>query len=137
MSRLSEALLEVEAAAGTLHRRDGDVLRLADAVNIPPTVVDVIDHIPAGRGMAGMAWETGQPVTTCNLPEDPSGVIRPGARAVNAKAAIAIPVRDVRDDVYAVVGFAFGDERTLTNEDLTRLTQLAERVATGQAGSET
>jgi hypothetical protein len=96
--------------SGTVHLTDGDVLRLAAAVNIPDKVQEVTRVIPRGRGMAGLAWERGKPVSTCNLKEDTTGDVRPGAKAVDAKAAVAFPVGT---PVRAVVGIAWHDERDL------------------------
>ena len=75
--------------------------------------------------MAGLAWERGCPVQTCNLQTDTTGDVRPGARAVDARAAVALPVYDGAGALRAVVGFAFVDERTLDPETLEALSQLA------------
>src|SRR6266853_603820 len=82
------------AAAGTVHLHTEGGLRLAAAVNIPPPVRQAVQWVPSGKGMAGLALERGEPVQTCNLQEDRSGAVKPGARAVNAQAAVALPVRD-------------------------------------------
>ena len=42
--------------------------------------------------MAGLAWLRGEPVSTCDLATDATGDVRPGARAVAAQAAVAVPV---------------------------------------------
>ena len=68
--------------------------------------------------MAGLAWERNQPVATCNLKTDVSGDVRPGAKAVDAQAALAIPVRDEQGEVRAVVGIAFMGEREFSDEQL-------------------
>lgn len=104
--------------AGTVHLRDGDVLRLSSSVNIPPPVVKVTETIPKGKGMAGLAWERDQVVSTCNLKEDKSGDVRPGAKAVDAQAALAIPVRDASGSLRAVVGIAFLGERDFSSKEL-------------------
>jgi len=98
------------AASGTVHVVDGDHLRLVAAVNIPPPVRAVTAQIPLGKGMAGLAWQRGTPVSTCNLQEDTTGDVRPGAKAVGARAAVAFPVGE---PVRAVVGIAWMDERDL------------------------
>ncbi len=71
--------------------------------------------------MAGLALERDEPVTTCNLKEDASGAVKPGARAVNARAAVAFPVHDETGAIGAVVGIAFPDERTLGSDELRAL----------------
>jgi len=104
--------------AGTVHRLEGEVLKLASAVNIPPPVVKVTEIIPKGKGMAGLAWERDRPVATCNLKDDKSGDVRPGAKAVDAQAAVAIPVRAEGGSLRAVVGIAFLGEREFSEQEL-------------------
>jgi hypothetical protein len=72
--------------------------------------------------MAGLALERNAPVSTCNLKTDATGDVRPGARAVDAKAAVALPVRDSSGEVQAVVGIAYPDERDLSDAHLAELT---------------
>jgi len=107
------------ASSGTVHLVRDDALQLAAAVNIPQKVQNVTRVIPRGRGMAGLAWERGQPVSTCNLQEDTTGDVRPGAKAVDAKAAVAFPVGS---PVRAVVGIAWHEERDLDDATLAAVT---------------
>lgn len=104
--------------AGTVHFRQGDTLKLASWVNIPPPVVKVTETIPKGKGMAGLAWERGKVVATCDLKNDDSGDVRPGAKAVDAQAALAIPVHTAAGDLRAVVGIAFLNERDFSEQEL-------------------
>jgi hypothetical protein len=60
--------------------------------------------------MAGVAQVKKKPVQTCNLQTDDTGNIKPGAKAVGAQAAIAVPVLDDGGDVRAVVGIAWNHE---------------------------
>jgi hypothetical protein len=60
--------------------------------------------------MAGIAQVKREPVQTCNLQTDETGNIKPGARAVDARAAIALPVLDDAGAVRAVVGIAWNHE---------------------------
>jgi hypothetical protein len=104
-----------------VHLHENGGLRLAAAVNIPPPVQQAVAWVPNGKGMAGLALERGEPVQTCNLKEDESGAVKPGAKAVNAKAAAAFPVRDASGTILAVVGVAFNDEREIAGAELARL----------------
>jgi L-methionine (R)-S-oxide reductase len=104
--------------AGTVHLLQGDLLRLSSSINIPPPVVKVTETIPRGKGMAGLAWERDQIVSTCNLKTDSSGDVRPGAKAVDAQAALAIPVRGAAGGLLAVVGIAFLGERDFSEAEL-------------------
>lgn len=104
--------------AGSVHLRQGDTLVLKASFNLPPPVVAATRTIPKGKGMAGLAWERERPVTTCNLKTDETGDVRPGAKAVNAQAAVAVPVRDAQGEIRAVVGIAFSGERDFTEAEL-------------------
>ena len=113
------------ALAGTVHTvRDG-ALAMSAAVNIPPKVIELTRTIPRGKGMAGLAWERDRAVATCNLKSDASGDVRPGAKAVDAQAALAIPVRDAAGNVRAVVGIAFAAERDFSELELEAFEQAA------------
>ena len=82
-------------------------------MNIPPKVIEVVSWVPSGKGMAGLALQRGESIQTCNPKEDRSGAVKPGAKAVNAQAAIALPVRNPSGEIVAVVGAAFADEREI------------------------
>jgi L-methionine (R)-S-oxide reductase len=106
------------AVAGTVHVVRGDHLAIAAAVNIPQKVQEVTAMIPMGKGMAGLAWQRDRPIQTCNLQDDVSGDVRPGARAVDARAAVALPVHDGAGTIRAVVGLAWMHERTLPDDEV-------------------
>ena len=110
-----------EAVAGTVHVVRDDLLHITAVHNIPPKVQEITARIPLGKGMAGLAWEQNRPIQTCNLKEDDSGAVKPGARAVDGKAAVALPVRGDDGAVRAVVGLAWPDERELTDGELAKL----------------
>lgn len=115
---LAEYLRTVGAVAGSVHFVEGVGLRLAGAVNLPEKVQAVVEWVPRGKGMAGQALERGEPVFTCNLKEDSSGALRPGAKAVDAQAGVAMPVRNGSNVIVAIVGFAFAEQRDFTKADL-------------------
>jgi L-methionine (R)-S-oxide reductase len=121
-----ESLLErIGAIAGTVHEQRGDDLFLTAAQNIPPPVVAIVAHVAHGKGMAGVAQVKKQPVQTCNLQTDDSGTIKPGAKAVGAQAAIALPVLREDGEVRAVVGVAWDHEGELGPEFEQSMMQLA------------
>jgi L-methionine (R)-S-oxide reductase len=113
---LRELLGRHGAIAGTVHVVRGELLELAAAHNIPPKVQEITAKIPLGKGMAGLAWQHDKPISTCNLKEDASGAVKPGAKAVDGKAAVALPVHQPSGGVRAVVGLAWADERDLSDE---------------------
>jgi L-methionine (R)-S-oxide reductase len=104
------------AVAGTVHVVRGDILEITAAHNIPPKVQEVTAKIPLGKGMAGLAWQHDKPISTCNLKADATGAVKPGAKAVDGKAAIALPVHESSGGVRAVVGLAWADERDLADD---------------------
>src|SRR5947209_17895299 len=103
---LASTVSKMNGVAGTVHIVEGDGLRLLAAVNIPAAVQHAVEYVPRGKGMAGIELHSGQPVQTCNLADDTTGNVKPGAKAVSARAAVAMPVRDASGTVVAVVGIA-------------------------------
>lgn len=98
---------EHEGVAGSVHVDRGGDLYLTAAKNLPPPVVAAVTHVAHGKGMAGVAQTSRLPTQTCNLQTDDTGRIKPGARAVSAQAAIALPVIDAGGSLVAVVGIAY------------------------------
>jgi len=112
--------------AGTVHTRsDEATLALAAAVNIPPKVQEIVARIPRGKGMAGLAFEHDEPISSCNIKDDKTGNVRPGAKAVDAQAAVALPVHDTGGGIRAVVGIAYAAQRELTQSELATLGEAA------------
>lgn len=127
-SWLESFAAEHGAAAGTVHVRRGEDLELAAALNIPPPVLNAVRLVPHGKGMAGLAQVRKAPVQTCNLKEDDTGRIKPGAKAVDARAAVALPVLDAAGQVRAVVGIAFMEEGEIPSEREQALLAAASRL---------
>lgn len=131
---LQEFLAAQGGVAGTVHRhiqseqRTG--LELVAAINIPPKVQEIVDWVPPGKGMAGQALVQGIPVQTCNLKDDSSGAVRPGAKAVDAEAAVALPVKTDGGRIEAVVGIAYNHQRSFAAEELSQLQQAASTLLT-------
>jgi hypothetical protein len=112
--------------AGTVHLvTSPDELSLAAAVRIPEPVKQIVAKVPRGKGMAGLALERDEPISTCNIKTDATGQVRPGARAVDARAGVALPVHDAAGQVRAVVGVAFTDEKALSEGELAELARSA------------
>jgi hypothetical protein len=128
---LQAVLEQLKATSGTVHVHENGGLRLAAAVNIPPAVRQIVAWVPNGKGMAGLALQRREPVQTCNLQEDKSGAVKPGAKAVDAQAAVALPVLNSEGDVRAVVGVAFAEEREFTAADLEELTKAVSGLPEG------
>lgn len=117
-----------DGVAGTVHVQiDGD-LELTAAANIPPRLLEIVRHVPHGKGMAGAAQVARRPVQTCNLQTDADGPFNPAAREAGGAAAVAIPVV-VDDVVRAVVGITFAHEGDLPDELIAQLQADATAVA--------
>ena len=122
---LESVVAELDAIAGTVHVQRGEDLYLTAAHNIPPHVIAIVAHVPHGKGMAGVAQVKKQPVQTCNLQTDQTGNIKPGAKAVDAQAAIALPVLDEAGTIRAVVGIAWNKEGEIGEDEEQALMKLA------------
>ena len=122
---LESFIRQHDGIAGTVHVQRGEDLYLTAAHNLPPKVVAIVAHVPRGKGMAGLAQVRQQPVQTCNLQTDETGNIRPGAKAVDAQAAVALPVLDYLGMVRAVVGIAWRKERAIEAAEEQAIMELA------------
>ena len=122
---LESFIAQHDGVAGTVHVQRGEDLYLTAAHNIPPKVVAIVAHVPHGKGMAGMAQLKKQPVQTCNLQTDETGNIKPGAKAVDAQAAVALPVLDDTGALRAVVGIAWSKEGEIGSNEEQLLMKLA------------
>ena len=119
-----------DAIAGTVHLVKGDVLVITAAVNIPQKVQDLTATIPLGKGMAGLAWQHDKPIQTCNLKNDTTGAVKPGAKAVDAKAAVALPIHDPSGTIRAVIGLAWMHDHELSTELLATISADAASLGT-------
>lgn len=122
---LESLIAQLGGIAGTVHVQRGDDLYLTAAHKIPSNVIAIVAHVPHGKGMAGVAQVKKEPVQTCNLQTDETGNIKPGAKAVNAQAAIALPVFDAVGAVRAVVGIAWSHEAEIGAAEQQTMMELA------------
>jgi GAF domain-containing protein len=136
IARALDAILAATGTtSGTVHLLDdsGASMRLVVAKEIPPPVLEKIRTIPVGKGMAGVAVEKKQPVTTCNLQQDDAGgVIRQGARATGVQGALALPLleRDGKDErAIGALGVATKEPRDFTREEIDRLLEIGRAIA--------
>ena len=129
--RLTIAELGMES--GTVHLRgDDDLLHLRAAQGIPEPVLPMIQRIPVGKGMAGLAVERAEPVTACNIQTDDSGDVRPGAKATEMQGVIVVPVLSA-DRAIGAFGVAMRAEREFSAEERELLMRVGRAVA-GHAG---
>lgn len=128
---LEAAIAAFGAESGTVHRvGDGGMLHLTAIVGLyPPPVMDAIRTIPVGKGLAGLAAQRLEPVTVCNLQDDASGQVRPGARATGMEGAITVPCIDDGGTLRAVLGIANRSARTFTSDEVSGLLDRARAIA--------
>ena len=131
---LAGILAYVGADSGTIHVMGADAhLHLKSAsAGIPEPVRRIVETVPIGKGMAGLAAERRAPVSICNIQTDQTGDVRPGARATGLEGAIALPMlRGASGDgeVAGVLGVANREPRTFTAEETAQLLAIGRTLA--------
>ncbi|MGA7324618.1 MAG: GAF domain-containing protein [Rhodomicrobium sp.] len=120
------------ADSGTIHvlGEDGLLHLLAIRGEFPESVLAAIRVIPPGKGMAGLAFQRGEPVDSCNIQTDTSGDVRTGARATGLGGAIVVPIFQ-RGDIIGTLGIASRAERTFNEMEISLL-MAAARMMSGR-----
>jgi signal transduction protein with GAF and PtsI domain len=114
---LAAVIAHFKAESGTVHLMGADGnLHLKASQGIPEVVLERVQVVPVGKGMAGLAAARKKPVTVCNIQTDTSGDVRPGAKLTGMEGAIASPMF-AGDKVVGVLGVANRGERTFTPEE--------------------
>jgi L-methionine (R)-S-oxide reductase len=137
-TKLNEALADIVrsfgADTGTLHLIEADGLLHLKAYSgrFPPPVLAVIQKIPVGKGMAGLAVERAEPVDACNIQTDTSGDVRPGAKATGMEGAIVVPIFD-GTRVVGALGIANQNERTFSDAEKDALIEAGRALAARQS----
>ena len=127
---LDLALRHFRVDTGTIHELGSDeLLHLkAWAGSIPEHLLTVIQTIPVGKGVAGLAVERKEPVNLCNLQSDASGAARPQARDTGVKGSICVPVMSGERAVGAL-GIATIEEREFSQQDVELLLEVGRVLA--------
>lgn len=118
---LRDVLEEFDCASGTLHRAEGDELKLVAQKGIPDFVLAKIETVPIGKGMAGLAAERREPVQVCNLQTDDSDVAEPGARETMMEGAIVAPIKRSDGTLKGTIGIAKPEPYEFTPAERDRL----------------
>jgi len=129
-STLQEVIERFGCTSGTVHRFDGETLTLVTAENVPEEVLDRIETIPIGKGMAGLAAERHEPVATCDLQVDEDGVAESGARATGLKGTIAVPMWSEDGELVGVLGVGKPEEYEFSTAEREELLDVARGIAT-------
>ncbi|MBV8203330.1 MAG: GAF domain-containing protein [Acidobacteria bacterium] len=131
-ARLEDIALRFGAETASLHLLDETgVLVLAAQVGLPPHIVEIVSRVPMGKGMAGLAAQRNEPVSTCNIQTDDSGDVPRGARSTGVNGAIVVPVRDPEGHVRGALGIGVYRPYEYTPEETARLLAEAARFAGG------
>lgn len=128
---LISILAQFGCQTGTLHRLDPETQRLVLLAQqgIPDFLLDKIDQIPVGKGIAGCAAQRGEPVQMCNLQTDASGVARPDAKQTKVEGALAVPIFDAAGAVVGVLGIGKMQPYEFTDQETQSLGEVAAGLA--------
>jgi signal transduction protein with GAF and PtsI domain len=126
---LDQLLSTFGCAVGTLHRLDGDsgMLRLCVQRGLPEALLERVQLIPIGKGMAGLAAERRVPVQVCNLQTDTSGAAKPAAKETGMQGSCAVPML-LADRLCGVLGVAKSVACDFSEAEITALLQIARSV---------
>ncbi len=113
------------ADTGTVHLIEDGVLVLKAHVGVPPPVVQIVAVVPIGKGMAGLAAERNEPVSSCNIQADRSGDVRPGAAATGVGGAIVVPIRDAEGHAVGALGIGVRAQHDYSEDETARLLEEA------------
>ena len=127
---LDDTIVQFHADSGTVHLlgEDGLLHLRAASKSIPEPVLKIVERIPVGKGMAGLAVERAEPVSACNIQTTSGGDVRPGAKATGMEGAIVVPVMKGERAVGAF-GIANRTERTFTADEIAKLKEIADTLA--------
>lgn len=92
------------ADTGTIHLIEDGVLTLKAHAGLPSEIVQIVSRVPIGKGMAGLAAERNEPVSTCNIQADRTGDVQPGAKQTGVSGAVVVPIRDGNGRVVGTLG---------------------------------
>lgn len=117
------------ADTGTIHLIEDGILILKAHAGVPLPVVEIVARVPIGKGMAGLAVERNEPVSSCNIQTDQTGSVRAGARETGVSGAIVVPIRDQAGKAMGALGIGVRRQYEYSADEVARLLQEAARLA--------
>lgn len=120
-SALEEIIRRFQADTGTVHVLEDGVLVLKAHHGIPPHIVNIVQRVPVGKGMAGLAVERNAPVASCNIQVDKTGDVRPVAKQTGVNGAIVVPICDANNVPRGAIGIGVHRVYEYTEEETARL----------------
>ncbi|HKP13619.1 MAG TPA: GAF domain-containing protein [Blastocatellia bacterium] len=127
-ARLEEIIRRFDADTGSIHLLEGGLLILKAQVGLPPHIAEIVARVPVGKGMAGLAFERNEPVSSCNIQSDESGSVRPGARDTGVNGAIVVPIRDARGEACGALGIGVRRAYDYSADETERLLTAASQL---------
>jgi len=128
-SQLEAIMAQFHADTGSIHLLEGGVLILKAQVGLPPHIAEIVGRVPVGKGMAGLAFERNEPVSSCNIQADESGSVRPGARDTGVNGAIVVPIRNADGEACGALGIGVRHAYEYTPDETARLLSMAAGLA--------
>jgi len=127
---LTQTIADFRCTTGTLHRLDPSDkhLKLVAHQGIPEALMPIIQSIPLGKGIAGVAAARCEPVEMCNLQTDTSGVAKPGAKQTQVQGTLAVPVLD-GTRLCGTLGIGKLEPYEFSKEEKARLIDMARAIA--------
>jgi putative methionine-R-sulfoxide reductase with GAF domain len=126
--QLEEIIRRFDADTGSIHLLEDGVLVLKASVGLPPHIAEIVSLVPVGKGMAGLAAERNEPVSSCNIQTDATGDVKPGARATGVNGAIVVPIRDSLGQVRGALGIGVHRQYEYTADETGRLLEAAAKL---------
>lgn len=119
-----------DCQTGTLHHWNDlrAMLELVAHRGIPRELMDKVERIPIGKGIAGAAAERMEPVQLCNLQTDNSGVARPRAKKTKVGGGVAVPI-DMGGLLMGTLGIGKTEPYDFTPVETNELLQIAHNIA--------
>jgi L-methionine (R)-S-oxide reductase len=131
-----ESIIDRFAAdTGTIHFVEDGVLVLKAHVGVPAQMVDVVRTVPIGKGMAGMAAERNEPVSSCNIQDDHTGTVPAGAKVSGVNGAIVVPIRDEAGKAVGALGIGVHREHQYSEDETLQLLDEGSKLARARPNS--
>ena len=86
-------------------------------LGLPPPLIAITQHIPFGKGIAGLCAERLEPITLCNLQTDNSGTAKPDAKQTGVAGAISVPVFGAGGALIGTLGIGKPHEHTYSDDE--------------------
>lgn len=127
---LLAVMQDFDACTGSLHRWNPhtQLLEMVAHSGIPPFVLSKVMEIPLGKGIAGVAAQTREPVELCNLQADLGGVAKEDARKTQAHGTIAVAIESSTGELLGTIGVGKSVAHDFTCEEKSRIQNYANDI---------